>query len=289
MMLDPLAVARALGGEGRGRRIAAPGPGHSRADRSLSIVVDPSAPDGYVVHSHAGDDWRACRDHVAAALGIAGRCTRPTSPRTSRGISHRPTHDHDEADRVAAALRIWHASRDPRGTVAEDYLISRGLILEDVAGDVIRYDPPAGAMVTLCRDIRTDHPCGLHRTFLDAAGRKVGRKMLGRVRHAAIKLDRDDDVTLGLHAGEGVETAIAARLAGFRPVWALGSAGAITAFPVLPGIEVITILGETGDGGANHRAAQACTARWIEAGREALIVMPLVGDDLADVWREAVP
>lgn len=69
-------------------------------------------------------------------------------------------------------------------------------------------------------------------------------------------------------------------------MWVLGSAPAITAFPVLAGVEAITVLGETDDGGANHRAAQGCAARWIEAGREALIVVPQVGVDLNDVWRE---
>jgi len=81
--------------------------------------------------------------------------------------------------------------------------------------------------VALFRDIVTNEPCGIHRTFLDSAGRKLGRKMLGRAGGAAIKLDADEDVTLGLHIGEGIETGIAAQLAGFRPVWALGSANAI--------------------------------------------------------------
>ena len=129
----------------------------------------------------------------------------------------------------------------------------------------------------------------IHRTFLDGEGRKLDRKMLGRAKCAAIKLDADESVTLGLHIGEGLETCLAARLAGFRPVWALGSASAIAAFPVLTGIEAITVLGEVNDGGANHRAAQACAARWIEAGREAFIVAPLSGDDLNDVWREVAP
>ena len=127
----------------------------------------------------------------------------------------------------------------------------------------------------------------IYRTFLEGAGPKLGRKMLGRTRGAAIKLDADETVTLGLHLGEGLETCLAARLAGFRPVWALGSAGAIAAFPVLSGIEAITILGEVGDGGANLLAARACAARWIKAGREAFNVAPLIGGDLNDVWRVA--
>jgi Toprim domain-containing protein len=150
-------------------------------------------------------------------------------------------------------------------------------------------------MVALFRDLRTNEPCGISRTFLDRDGRpfldakgKKIRKMLGRVQGAAVKLDADEDVTLGLHVGEGFETCCAARLAGFRPVWALGSVGAIATFPVLPAIEAVTILGETDDGGKNQRAARACATRWIEAGRETFMVEPPPGSDLADVWREVV-
>jgi hypothetical protein len=141
-------------------------------------------------------------------------------------------------------------------------------------------------MVALFRDIHTNEPCGIHRTFLDNSGRKLDRKMLGRASGAAIKLDADEHVALGLYVGEGIETCLSAREAGFRPVWALGSANAIGRFPVLSGIEAINILGELDDGGANDNAANTCAARWIEAGRDALIVKPLTGGDLNDVWQE---
>jgi hypothetical protein len=39
-----------------------PGPGHSPRDRSLSVRLDPAAPDGFVVHSFSGDDPLVCRD-----------------------------------------------------------------------------------------------------------------------------------------------------------------------------------------------------------------------------------
>jgi hypothetical protein len=190
-------------------------------------------------------------------------------------------------------LRLWNEAHDPRDTPASAYLASRGLTLGADVGDVIRFHPMlkfegirVGTMLALFRDVASNEPCGIHRTFLDGEGRKLDRKMLGRARCAAIKLDTDESVALGLHISEGLETCLAARLAGFRPVWALGSANGIAAFPVLAGIDAITILGEVNDGGANQRAAQACAARWIEAGREAFIVTPLTGDDLNDVWRE---
>jgi hypothetical protein len=176
--------------------------------------------------------------------------------------------------------------------VVEHYLASRKLALPvGIAGEVIRFHPAlrcdgslVGGMLALFRDLTSDAPCGVHRTFLDKAGRKLGRKMMGRVRNAAIKLDGDADVALGLHVGEGVETCLASWLAGFRPIWALGSASAIATFPLLPGIEAVTILGEVGDGDANHRAAVSCAARWINAGQNVFMVMPQVGSDLNDAW-----
>jgi hypothetical protein len=297
MTLDPRAVARALGGKVSGRNVVAPGPGHSRADRSLSIKIDPAAPDGFIVFSFAGDSPITCRDYVRAALGLGARERQRQEPSRRRSRPCVVMPDDDFANRSELALRLWNEARDPRGTTVADYLASRSLMLpEGIGGDVIRFHPrlsfsgrAVGAMVALFRDIRTNEPCGIHRTFLDGAGRKLDRKMLGRARAAAIKLDADETVTFGLHVGEGLETCLAARLAGFRPVWALGSASAVAAFPVLSGIEAITVLGEVGDGGASHRAAQACGARWIEAGQEVLVVEPLVGGDLNDVWREVSP
>jgi hypothetical protein len=123
------------------------------------------------------------------------------------------------------ALEIWNEARDPRGTIVERYLAERpgGLRLPDeIAGDVIRFHPAllfederVPGMVALFRDIRTDDPCGIHRTFLDNEGRKLGRKMMGRARGAAIKFDADEDVTLGLHISEGVENGLTAWLWAF--------------------------------------------------------------------------
>src|SRR5687768_9282981 len=73
MALDLRAVAQALGGNVSGRNVLAPGPGHSRADRSLSVRIEPTAPDGFIVHSFAGDPPLACRDYVRASLGLSAR------------------------------------------------------------------------------------------------------------------------------------------------------------------------------------------------------------------------
>src|SRR5687767_13947749 len=48
----------------------APGPGHSVQDRSMTVKLEPTAPDGILVFSHSGDDVNRCRDHVRKRLGL---------------------------------------------------------------------------------------------------------------------------------------------------------------------------------------------------------------------------
>src|SRR5262245_57497669 len=63
-------VAEILGGEVTGGEALVPGPGHSVEDRSLAVKLDSAAPDGFVLHSFAGDDEIACRDYVRKKLGL---------------------------------------------------------------------------------------------------------------------------------------------------------------------------------------------------------------------------
>jgi len=62
-------IAHILGGEFRGNQVLAPGPGHSREDRSLSITISDSG-DDIVVHSFAHDDPITCKDYVREKCGI---------------------------------------------------------------------------------------------------------------------------------------------------------------------------------------------------------------------------
>ena len=275
---DLRAIARALGGEVVGRQVVAPGPGHSPQDRSLSIRLSATAPEGFLAFSHAGDDFAACRDHVKRALGVDADEWKRHEPQRRRP---RPTPPVGNDDRTGPALALWRQGVDPRVPLVERYLASRGLELgDDIAGEVLRWHPGIRAMLALFRDIRSDEPRAISRTFLDQDGRKIERKFLGPVGGCAIKLDDDDEVTQGLHVGEGVETCLAARQLGLRPTWALGSAVAVAAFPVLSRIECFTLLAEHCE--VNARAVEQCAARWHEAGREVFIIEPKRGKDLND-------
>ena len=68
---DLQSLARALGGEVTGNQVLAPGPGHSAKDRSLSVKLDRSAPDGFIVNSFSNDDPIVCKDYVRSKACIA--------------------------------------------------------------------------------------------------------------------------------------------------------------------------------------------------------------------------
>lgn len=68
--LNPQSIAAALGGKATGNRISAPAPGHSKRDRSLSVLIDPSAPEGFVVYPWAGEEVNVARDYVRRTAGL---------------------------------------------------------------------------------------------------------------------------------------------------------------------------------------------------------------------------
>jgi hypothetical protein len=301
-MIDARTLARALGGDVVGRNaVLAPGPGHSRRDRSLSVRLTNS---DLVVFSHAGDDWQLCKDYVRERLGWPswqpgdGQNRRVALARVEsfdRAVvdaeSNRRERSADDLQRMQRAAAIWDDGVDPRGTLAETYLATRAITLaNDVAGTVLRFHPRCPwrdensgttvgvpALLAAFRSIDDDAVTAIQRVALAADGSKIGRRMLGVVHRAAVKLDPLGDV---LHIGEGVETCLAARQLGHGPAWALGSVGMISQFPVLDGVTCLRVLGETGDASAG--AIKIVGRRWHAAGRKVQIVIPDVGADLND-------
>jgi hypothetical protein len=83
----------------------------------------------------------------------------------------------------------------------------------------------------------------------------------------------------GQHAGicEGLEDALDVRQRGWRPIWCCGSAVAVASFPVLAGVEALTIFADNDDAGL--AAAQRSAARWRAAGREVAIIPPRAAKD----------
>ena len=305
-------IARALDGEISGRQVLAPGPGHGRLDRSLSIRFDPAAPGGFVVHSFAGDDPFACKDYVRERLGLPEwepgdeqdrridplRRARFDRMAMDREATKRPRSEDDHV-RINRAQALWNEAADLRDKVVAQYLKARALDLpDDLAGDVLRIHPRCPwrnddigrtehipVMLAAFRSIDDGEITAVHRVRLDQPQRwpKADRRMLGIVHRAAVKLEPIGNT---LMVGEGIETCMAARqimAAGElerAPVWALGSVGAISFFPILEGIKRLIILGETGK--ASAEAIRLCGRRWQHAGRRVQALYSEIGSDVND-------
>jgi CHC2 zinc finger/Toprim domain len=239
----------------------------------------------------------------ADAVELLAGITPTHAPRPQVGTNNRVTKiDDDAKHKRDLALRIWREADDPRETLAQAYLKNRDLDLPDeAANEAIRFHGRCAfgspgslfpdwfpAMVCLVRDIETNRPIAIQRTALKVDGKAIKRNgktlrmTLGPIKGGAIKLDPDENVTQGLCIGEGVETCLTGRQRGYRPVWAAISAGGIAAFPVLPGIDALTIHGEADDANAK---VEACRKRWSDAGREVILCHSMIGSDLNDVIR----
>jgi hypothetical protein len=297
-------LARSLGGDVAGRdTVTCPGPGHSKRDRSLSVTFN-GADNDFVVYSHCGDDWLSCRDHVRRLLGLPewqpGDGQDRTIPRSKvngwdmaaldweAAETRQPSED--EAARAERALALWNEAGDPRGTAAETYLKARALALpDDLAGDVLRFNPRTpwrkhdtgrtdhiAALIMPFRRIDDNAITAVHRIRLDQPERwpKADRKMLGIVRRAAVKLDQICGERLVI--AEGIETAMAARVLGLKPAWALGSSGAIGRFPLIEAIDELVILAEGDE--ASSIAIQACGRRYRANAMRVRVAQPRTGD-----------
>jgi putative DNA primase/helicase len=289
--LDPRAIVSIMGGNVTGRDSCnVPGPGHSKADESLSIKVNARAPGGFIVFSHASDNPMECRDYVRDRLGLEPWKTGNQDRRKQFVVINQKPDEKEKMRRVA--LDIWQQSASPAESIVAHYLREhRGLTLDDVSGDVIRFhgslyfDAQARlpGMVCLLRNIFTDEPCGIHRTFLDRqTGQKIDRKMLGIAKEAAIKFDPQANIASRLTIGEGVETVLSARMVGYLPAWALGSSGAVRTFPTLAELAEITILEENDP--TSRRDVKACAKRYLSARKPVNIVTSHVGNDMNDAW-----
>jgi hypothetical protein len=120
-------IARALNGDIRNGQVLAAGPGHSAADRSLSIKLSDRSGDGFVVKSFANDDWRLCKDYVLEKLGL---------PKFQPESRHH--NSEDMARLIREAVASQHNTSEKAFTAIYDYRNKDGTLLYQV----LRYDNP---------------------------------------------------------------------------------------------------------------------------------------------------
>jgi|GEM_PF-1644715 len=217
---------------------------------------------------------------------------RPT--REQRALEHRQRLERARREREireAAELRdrilycdqlMQHSQPLPR--LARDYFERRGIDLDEVpdqGGLRFLERCPFDGVILPCivarfTDAISGAPGGLWRR--PATGEKP--KSLAPIKGHVIRLWPDEDVTNGLVIGEGVETVLAAatgqthRHTRLAPAWACGYDDNLRNFPVLNGIDLLTVLADNDANGAGQAAARACAERWAGNGREVEVLTP---------------
>lgn len=261
-------------------RIGCPSCGRGKTDKTAGLTIDPDG--NGVLHCF--------------------RCSHVETYRPERGVTYRapavPVHKPQPSKRETLSdwgLDFWqHCS--PLAGVALDYLKSRRCFIPPADGDLrwhpsVKHGPSSytgPALVALITDALTGKPLSLHRTWITATGKAdVDPPRLVLSGHATkggvIRLWPDDCVTDGLAIGEGIETCLSLAHA-FTPTWATIDAGHLADFPVLAGVEVLTIARDNDQAGI--KAAQECTARWVDAGRTVRVTRQ-VANDFNDILTRA--
>jgi hypothetical protein len=263
-------------------------------DKNPSLSLRDGDNGTLIVHCFANCDYR----DILAELRRRGLDDRRRDFKPIRKASPPPKRTDSPKDRHSDfAGQIWRESVHPSGTLAEKYLKGRNLdFADDLCGRVLRFHRrcPFGkdnagntiyapALVVAFRAIRNDDetrpPQAIHRIGLRSDGTKIDKMMLGSVGGCAVKLDPEVGKELGVC--EGFETGLAVRAIGWRPVWALGSAGAIRTLELIPGVEALTIFADHDPTGL--AAARECAQRCADAGCAATVRTPkTAGRDWAD-------
>jgi hypothetical protein len=248
-------------------RIVCPDCARGPADRTMGVTVwDDGSGVAHCFRCNFTANHRPEQAHASQRAG-ASRIRPVTVPK------------HDTLSDYARNL--WRDCR-PLSGVALAYLNARRCRIPPVDGDLRWHDSvkhsPSGytgpALVARVTDIVTREPMSLHRTWIQADGRKAGidppRLLLAghRKQGGVIRLWSGEAVTSGLGIAEGIETALSLAHA-ITPVWALIDAGNLAQFPVLPGIEALTIAADDDEAGMS--AANTCAQRYAAAGREAIL------------------
>ncbi len=251
-----------------------PGPDHSASDRSLSVLIAPDAPDGFVVKSFAGDNWVACKDYVEAAIRDLPKGER-------RVFANRPRLSSSPEDR-----KSWHVGKafyeesiPVSGTIAETYLRWRGLTLPlastglCLAPSSLWLRRTAGerspAMLARMVDVE-DQPTAFHFTYLRDDGRrkidtKPDRKVFGLAKGGVIRLG---PVAEELLIAEGIETALTAMQEIGQTAWAAYSADNLRVLELPPAVRSVIIFPDGDERGTSQRAAASAADRWRGEGRK---------------------
>jgi hypothetical protein len=262
-------IVQSLGGDlyDGGRRANIPAPGHSAADRSVSLLL---RDDRVVVHTFGDGDWRLVLDHLRR-LGLIDAAGAPLSVSGATPPASR-VEERSAPERREAALRLWEDGRPIRRTPSERHCRLRG-IKRDLPGlEALRHC--AEAPVAAYRRSRYTRPAllaaiqtaggqftAVEVTYLAPNGRRaedlrLSRKTVGPAPGGcAVRLDPVADEML---VGEGVFTSLSASEWFGLPAWALQSTRNLRVWSPPAGVRSVLIAADRGkDGEASAEVLRA--------------------------------
>lgn len=195
-------------------------------------------------------------------------------------------------DMGALAVRLWKASVPIAGTLAEEYLLARGLsppyskALRFNPATILGSGPTKRIMPAMIAAAENDiGVTAVQRTFLDPEDvlRKPIPKpkvSLGLIGSAAIRLAPATD-ELGL--AEGIEDALSATEWFGTPTWALGGVERLAFVAIPERVRRVIIYADRGR--AAERLLEKARDHLTANGRELIPRLPQHHDDWNDAWR----
>lgn len=290
-------IVRVKGGDlyAAGHRASIPGPGHSKADRSASLLIGRS---GKVIAYSFG---RSTPREILDDLRTSGLVDDQGFPVRGAVPLHSIAPTRTEASRVVRAEDIWSDGVPLDGTLSARHLSQHRAIERGLAAlHNLRHHPccpiaiyaarahatrPALMARVQGRDGRTT---AVEVTYLDAAGRrdarvKLSRKTIGVLPPgSSVPLASFDDTIV---VAEGVMTALSAGTRFGLPPVALLSIRNLVTFMAPARVRHVVIAADRGSEGES--AAAILQQRLLEAGCKASVELPRLPFNDFNQWAQA--
>jgi hypothetical protein len=287
-------IVQVLGGDlyDRGARANIPAPGHSAADRSVSLMLREGR---IIVHTFGDGDWRAVLEHLRRH-GLVDARNAPTSLSKDKGKPAFGVVGASDLERLDVARRFWEGGRAIAGTLSERHCRLRHIERPLPGPGVARHHPDApvsaygydrlrrAALLVGVRDAAGAFTA-VEVTYLSPNGRRatdlrLSRKIVGLVPPGtAVRIDPAGPEMV---VAEGFFTTLSASECFSLPGWALLSTRNLRSWSAPEGVRSVLIAADRGkDGEASAEVLRERLARQGVRGQVALPPAPH-GD-----WNEA--
>jgi hypothetical protein len=277
-------IVDVLGGDlyDRGFRANIPAPGHSPADRSVSLMLREGR---IIVHTFGDGDWRTVLDHLRGH-GLVDARNAPTSVSKDRAKPAFGVIGASDRERLDVARRFWEGGRAVASTLSERHCRLRHIERALPGPDVARHhgDAPVSAYgydrlrrpallvgVTDAAGAFT----AVEVTYLAPHGRRaidlrLSRKTVGPVPPGtAVRIDPAAPEML---VAEGFFTTLSASECFALPGWALMSTRNLRGWSAPEGVRSVLIAADRGKDG--EASAEILRRRLVGQGVRSQIALP---------------